>query len=259
MYQVRRKAGAPFSLRWLPVVGNSENIGNMKSLAAIRCLVIATTSVVTAVWPLLGGAQESEPAAEAPAASQSTPQPRYVSDKLVLNVYAEPDQGSARVATIQTGDAIDELERSGNMVRVRLEDGREGWVGTNYLVEDAPAIVRLRELQRQQPAATPRVDKAMSDEIARLKKENTTLRGQVGALQSRVTSLAASATESKKVVETRAPDTSVETATLASAAPQGGVLGWLVALMFVGAVSFAGGYQTLARRLRKKFGGLKIY
>lgn len=27
----------------------------------------------------------------------------------------------------------------------------------------------------------------------------------------------------------------------------------------IAAVSFAGGYQTLARRLRKKFGGLKIY
>ena len=34
---------------------------------------------------------------------------------------------------------------------------------------------------------------------------------------------------------------------------------YLVAMLFVGAVSFAGGYQMLARRLRKKFGGLKVY
>ncbi len=98
-----------------------------------------------------------------------------------------PSQGSARVATIQTGDAVEELERSGSRVRVRLEDGREGWVGASYLVSDAPAIVRLRELQRQQPGPTPapRVDKVSADEIAQLKKENAALRGQVTSLQAR--------------------------------------------------------------------------
>jgi hypothetical protein len=50
-----------------------------------------------------------------------------------------------------------------------------------------------------------------------------------------------------------------EAGTLAGNAPAGNVWSWLVAIMFVGAVSFAGGYQALARRLRKKFGGLKIY
>ena len=35
----------------------------------------------------------------------------YVADKLVLNVYQEPDQGSGRVATIETGDTVEEIER----------------------------------------------------------------------------------------------------------------------------------------------------
>ena len=253
-----REPGPPFTSRRLPVAGNSENIGSMKSLAALRCLVIATTAVLTATLPVIGTAQETLPA-EAPAAPPSIPQPRFVTDKLVLNVYAEPDQDSSRVATIQTGDAVEELERAGNLVRVRLEDGREGWVGASYLVSDPPAIVRLRELQRQQPAAAPRVDKASMEEIAQLKKENTALRRQVGELQSRVTSLAAAPTPSERNIETPVPEASAEAAALASTAPRGGVVGWLIALMFVGAVSYAGGYQTLARRLRKKFGGLKIY
>ena len=185
------------------------------------------------------------------------PEKRFVSDKLVLNVYAEADQGSARVATIQTGDAVEELERSGNLVRVRLEDGREGWVGANYLTSDAPAIVRLRELQRQQPNAAPRVDKASLQEIAQLKKENTALRGHVSELQARVD---ASVTPPPPQGETIAatPEPPLQAAVIPTTAPSG-IFGWMVAMLAVGAVSFASGYQMLARRLRKKFGGLKIY
>lgn len=233
-------------------------------------------SLFAATVPLAVVAQEV--VAPAP-----TPEKRFVSDKLVLNVYSAPEQGSARVATIQTGDAVEELERSGNLVRVRLEDGREGWVGANYLVSDAPAVVRLRELQRQQPSAAPRIDKASVEEIAKLKKENAALKGQVSELQSRVTAVSAQAAkvpagkgqtervraektlaveapaESETTVPTDSPDPAIEAAALAGTVPQGGVWGWLIAMMFVGAVSYAGGYQTLARRLRKKFGGLKIY
>lgn len=215
----------------------------MKSLAAFHCLVIATISL-----PL--SAQE---------VAQETPQKLFVADKLVLNVYAEPVQGSARVATIQTGDEVEELERSDNLIRVRLEDGREGWVGANYLVSDAPAIVRLRELQRQQPSIAPTIDKASIEELARLKKENTVLRGQVGELQARLSAPVAPPVEKETAAAAPTPETISQPISLASTAPHGSVWGWLVALMFVGAVSFASGYQTLARRLRKKFGALKIY
>jgi SH3 domain protein len=242
----------------------------MRSLAAIHCLVIAT--VLSATVPLVGSAQEQPPESAAPDEQQPVsapvPQRRFVSDKLVLNVHAEPQQGSGRVATIQTGDAVDELERSGNMVRVRLDDGREGWVGASYLVNDPPAAVQLRELQRQQPNAaanaTAKADK-LAQEVAQLKKENLSLRTQVDELQARVKAQAEQISQQAAVANADAsrqadmPDAMTEAGTLGGTSSVGSVLGWLVAMMFVGALSFAGGYQALARRLRKKFGGLKIY
>ncbi|WP_116811164.1 SH3 domain-containing protein [Steroidobacter cummioxidans] len=222
----------------------------MKNSAAIYCLVIATT------LPLSGVAQETS-TVETAAAAEPAPQQRFVSDKLVLNVYSEPDQGSDRIATIQTGDAVEELERAGNLVRVRLAEGREGWVGASYLTSDAPAIVRLRELQRQQPTPAPRVDKASLEEIAQLKKENTTLRGQVSELQARVVAPVASPPPQGETI-TEMPAAPMQAAAFPTTAPTG-VMGWLVAMLLVGAASFAGGYQMLARRLRKRFGGLKIY
>src|SRR5687767_5185930 len=146
-------------------------MADMKTSDANRCLLIATISLLAATLPLAGLAQEE---------TAQAPERRYVSDKLVLNVYAEPDQSGGRVATIQTGDSVEELERAGNQVRVRLEDGREGWVGANYLTSDAPAAVRLRELERDQKAPTPAApvpDKKLLEEIARLKKENAALQG----------------------------------------------------------------------------------
>lgn len=208
---------------------------------------------------MAGVAQETEPG-EAPAVATGEPQQRFVSDKLVLNVYAEAEPGSGRVATIQTGDAVEELERSGTMVRVRLEDGREGWVGASYLVTDEPAIVKLRELQRQQPGATPtaRVDKVLTDEIAQLKKDNAALKGQVTALQARPAPPIAAPAECE-VSETRVVEPLIQAAAFPTLAPAGSLWGWLAAMLLVGGASFAGGYQMLARRLRKKFGGLKVY
>lgn len=234
----------------------------MKTFSAHRCLVIATVSLSAATLPLAGLAQEEAPSA-GQAAPQEIPQQRFVSDKLVLNVYAEAEQGSARVATIQTGDVVEELERAGTLVRVRLEDGREGWVGASYLTSDAPAATRLRELQRQQNTETPGPDKELIEQLARLKKENATLKTQVGELQSRpiapVTSVT-SVAEAARIIPTSAPEVVSEQTGYAVNAPVGGAWrGWLIAVILAGALGFASGYQMLARRLRKRFGALKIY
>lgn len=239
----------------------------MKTFRATRCQLIATVSLICATVPLVGAAQEiaqeipKEPAAvDTPAAAPQAAQIRYVSDKLVLNVYAEPDQGSGRIATIQTGDVVEEFERSGNLVRVRLESGLEGWVGANYLTSDEPAAVRLRELQREQKTANRGVEKekALAAEIAALKKENTSLRGQVDQLKSAAAaSPPAPANEHVQIMTANAADVVGEQTAVAS--DGGGLWAWIVAVILTGALGYASGYQTLARRLRRKFGGLKIY
>ena len=126
----------------------------MKTLARHRCLSVATLSLLLAVTlPAL--AQDETVPGETESEAASPPRRLFVSDKLVLNVYSEPEQAGSRVATIETGDAVDELERGEGFVRIRLADGQEGWVGSNYLTTDAPAAVQLRDLQRQQKGCGP--------------------------------------------------------------------------------------------------------
>jgi uncharacterized protein YgiM (DUF1202 family) len=187
---------------------------------------------------------------------------RYVSDKLVLNVYASPEPGSERVATIETGDTVEAVERSGNHTLVRLADGREGWVGSNYLVVDPPAVIQLRalELQGDVPPPAPAVSKAAAEELASLRKQNAALQTEVGELKNKVTAaVAAAQAAAASPGVTEGPQLPPEPAPPATSVMS--PLLWLspLAVVIAGALGFALGFRSLARRLRRKFGGLKIY
>ena len=189
----------------------------------------------------------------------------YVSDKLVLNVYAEAAQGSARVATIETGDAVEEVERADNMVHVRLADGRDGWVGANYLSSQSPAVVRLKQLESAGSAATPTPDKALTEQLARLQKQNTTLTAELAALKAKPAAIMSStsapavapAEPAPKIVSSAQPIEAAKPGTESSASNL-----WWIAILAVlagAAGGFAAGYHTLARRVRARFGGVKVY
>jgi Bacterial SH3 domain len=226
----------------------------MKTPAWHRCLTVATFSLLLAV-PLAAAAQEEGQPAES---TEPLPPPRrlFVSDKLVLNVYSEPEQAGSRVATIETGDAVDELERGEGFVRVRLSDGSEGWVGSNYLTTDAPAAVQLRDLQRQQKSSAQAADKKAAEEIARLKKESESLHAQVKELKAAAAS--APPVDDDGVLEGASPNPQ-QLAAVAPVSSGGSTWLWLLIVVLAAALAYAAGYQSLARRIRKKFGGLRIY
>jgi len=232
----------------------------MKNQDVRRCLATATVSALLLV-PMIVAGQEEEPQDEAqqPAEEQVQQAPvqrLFVSDQLVLNVYEQPDQGSGRVATLETGDSVDELAREGSFIRVRLADGREGWVGSSYLTTDAPAAVRLRELQQGQRAAVQGAEKKAAEEIARLKKE-------AAGLQAELNQLKASATvddaTSEPSISQPVQDQTAQLAAVTPAEASGGFWWWSLGVLLALGLGFFAGYQSLASRLRKKFGGLKVY
>ena len=174
----------------------------------------------------------------------------------MLNVYSERDQSGARVATIETGDPVDELERDETFVRIRLQDGREGWVGANYLTGDAPAVVQLRELQRQQKSSTQAVDKKSAEEIARLKKESEALQAQVKELKAAAAAAPAVADDGVLEGASQGPGNSRPSRRRPRTATR---WIWSLVVVLAAGLAYAAGYQALARQLRKKFGGLRIY
>jgi uncharacterized protein YgiM (DUF1202 family) len=184
------------------------------------------------------------------AVSRAWAETAYVSDQLVLNVYTEQNQQGQRLATLHSGARVETLATSADFTQVRLPDGTTGWVKSSYLTTDEPAAARLKQLQEEldrSRATTPALaEAAAKSELERREHELADEQAQLKDKQA----------ELDAALAVRAPG--------AGAAPpaQPHTLGaglWLGIAMAAGALGFWGGYATLARRVRRKFGGLKVY
>jgi uncharacterized protein YgiM (DUF1202 family) len=178
------------------------------------------------------------------APSRARAAPAYVSDELVLNVYAELNQQGERLATLHSGASVETLATSGDFTQVRLADGTTGWVKSSYLTAHEPATLRAKRLEEELDrtrATTPALaEAAAKSEVDRLQRELAAKQAELDAERERRTAPAAvsSAPQSLR---------SVGAGVLVCAALAAASLGfWL-------------GYVTLARRIRQKFGGLRVY
>lgn len=169
----------------------------------------------------------------------------YVTDELILNVYSDQNQQGQRLATLHSGASVETLATSADYTQVRLGDGVTGWVKTSFLTTNVPATVRVKQLQEEldrSRATTPALAEAAArSELERLQHELSDTQSQLAeALSARGESPAAGA----------APLAARRSFSVGSAA---------IAMVVFAALGFWLGYATLARRIRRKFGGLKVY
>jgi uncharacterized protein YgiM (DUF1202 family) len=172
----------------------------------------------------------------------------YVSDELVLGVYADENNQGQRLATLHSGTRVETLAQDGEFTQVRLGDGTTGWVKTAYLTTKEPAVVRVKQLEEELDrtrATTPALAEAAArSEVERLKLELAAKQNQLDAVRSGT-----------------APAAPVQPASLAALPSSAGA--WPLLACGAAAAGLAGGfwlgYATLARRVRRKFGGIKVY
>jgi hypothetical protein len=133
-----------------------------------------------------------------------------------------------------------------------LSDGTTGWVKSAYLTSQVPAVVRVKALEEEldrSRATTPALAEAAArSEVEQLKRE-------------------LKAKEAELVAANAAPPATGST----NSAPQSGTLAGISAASprhsWIGVASTSGaliigfwlGYATLARRVKHKFGGIKVY
>jgi Bacterial SH3 domain len=170
--------------------------------------------------------------------------PVYVIDQLVVGIASTPGPEGERVGQVKSGDKLELLERQGDEAHVRLANGKEGWIKSSYVSAEEP-------LQQRLTARTAELDK--------LKQENEQLRQDLKRLQSAPSTAAASpittatppepAAPIRETVFLRPPERPGQT-------PWTYLLGVAAVMLLVG---FTLGWKTLDRRIRQKYGGLRIY
>jgi hypothetical protein len=177
--------------------------------------------------------------------------PVYVVDQLVVSVTSEPGGEGERVGQVKSGDKLELIERQHDEVHVRLPTGHEGWIKASYISAELPLQNRLNE---------------RTAEVEKLKQDVTRLQSELAS---------ARASPPPPAATKPAPDPVAVPPTTASAPPSDHdytdlsrapeqparpmwewVVGTTIAMLLIG---FALGWRTLDRRIRRKYGGLRIY
>jgi Bacterial SH3 domain len=188
----------------------------------------------------------------------------YVSDTMVINAYAEANQDSSKITSLKSGDVVEALDKAEGYTRVRMRDGKEGWVKSSYLTAHVPAVVQLREGEKARASDDASPNTALQEELQQLKTQNAALQNEIATLsQAQVsTPIAAPTTATNQTGGSMEGHLEGIESVTTEPPPFLGVKQWslLAAALLVSAgLGYTLGYQALARRIRRKYGNVKIY
>ena len=103
---------------------------------------------------------------------------RYVTDLLKLPLRTGASTEYKILALVESGQPLEVVEPGDNWSRVRLTNGKEGYVLNRYLVAQPTSAVRLEQLQSKYTALRQQAT-ALIEENNRFKEENKTFKSSV--------------------------------------------------------------------------------
>jgi len=175
----------------------------------------------------------------------------YVTDVLRLGIHAAADTSDRAFDNLVSGTAVEVLERNTNYARVKLADGREGWVRSTFLVTTAPAAARIVELEAKvadlegAAVAAKAAQLAAEQELGRMTTQFQAETGSTATVQETLERLQA---------ENRTYEERFESYRHALPLP------WVV---FAGVVALVAGFLVglwwLDALIRRRHGGFRVY
>jgi SH3 domain protein len=183
----------------------------------------------------------------APASAETA----YVTDSLRLGIHAAADTSDRPFDSLISGTEMEILERRTSYARVRLTDGREGWVKAMYLETDKPPAARILELEGELAS--------MTSAVAAAKAAQTRAEQELGALTSHLQAMTGS-TEAVEVTLARLKAENETYADRLDAYRYSLPLNWIaVALLIALTAGFLSGVWWLDALIRRRHGGFRVY
>jgi SH3 domain protein len=121
---------------------------------------------------------------------------RYVTDLLKLPLRTGASTEYKILALVESGQQLEVVEPGDNWSRVRLANGKEGYVLNRYLVAQPTSAVRLEQLQGKYTALRQQAT-ALIEENNRFKEENKTFKSSVDSNEKALVKLEADYKELK--------------------------------------------------------------
>jgi len=186
------------------------------------------------------------------AMSQAAAETAYVTDRLQLGVHIASDTSDRAFTSLKSGEAVEILERNRSYVRVRLADGREGWVRGAFLLDEEPAVLKVARLTAERDRLSAELDSRQGGggadqaaEMKQLRQEVRQARSQADTAQAELADLSEATVALRAQASRDRFSVSME---------------WL--LISVGSALLLGGFiawRWFDRLSRNRHGGFRIY
>lgn len=164
----------------------------------------------------------------------------YINDQLRVGIRPEPNNDSAPLAVVTTGDKLELLDSNSGYIMVRTKDGVEGWIKEIYATTDVPAIVQLKALHQSSGGTGKKIQE---------------LTKQIGIIESANHAL----NEELELAKDEKSKIRMQLLAIKGGQPSAGWVYWLSALIIFAIISFVLGMFWYRNKAMKRLGGLRIY
>ncbi|MDW7710467.1 MAG: TIGR04211 family SH3 domain-containing protein [Deferrisomatales bacterium] len=117
---------------------------------------------------------------------------RYITDVLLVNLRARPQAGAETIRLLRSGEVLEVMGSEAGFLRVRTEQGEEGWVAEQYAVTDVPkewVVAELREEVERLRARVLTLEGARDEATAELEAARKAHASSATALQQELSEL----------------------------------------------------------------------
>lgn len=94
----------------------------------------------------------------------------YVTDRILLGIHTEASEDSPLLDSVPSGTAVQVLETAEAFKKVRLPNGKIGWVSSGYLVNAKPATAQVDEIVAREQKLQAEL-KTMTEELDKKNRE----------------------------------------------------------------------------------------
>ena len=175
----------------------------------------------------------------------------YVTDMLQLGVHGAPDTSDTAFTFLKSADSVEVLERNLFYARVRIADGREGWVRTTFLVDEPPPRLRVETVENERDRTAADLEK-LRGRFNQQKSKLSELEGKLSVNEAGVRA------EQEELEQLRAANDDLDERleTYRYSLP---IFWFLISIILsLGAGVFAG-WWWLDNRSRMRHGGFRVY
>jgi len=114
----------------------------------------------------------------------------YITDNFKITLRMEAAKDATVITLLNNGTKLEVLEESEDWTRVKIDDGKEGWVLKRYISEEIPQKAQIEKLTKNLDETSIKL-KVTSEKTAGMVEENKDLKKELASSQERLKNMEA--------------------------------------------------------------------